>query len=155
MKFFRCTSEKISKYKDQFVELYKQLIYVHYPEKVDQGILTTLDFKKSIDKISNYIDAQEGVVFVAQEEEVICGYAHGYIRMFLDEKRMMLDGIVVKPEYKRNKIGHQLLNELEKYAKQEKCDVMELFVTTNNPSAESFYRNKGFVDSRLHMIKSL
>lgn len=67
----------------------------------------------------------------------------------------MLDGIVVKPEYMRKKIGHQLLNELEKYAKQEKCDVMELFVTTNNPSAESFYRNKGFVDSRLHMIKSL
>lgn len=53
---------------------------------MDQGILTTLDFKKSIDKISNYIDAQEGVVFVAQEEEVICGYAHGYIRIFLDEK---------------------------------------------------------------------
>lgn len=155
MRVFRCTSETIRKYKDQFVELYKRFIYVHYPEKVDQGILTSVDFKKSIEKISDYIDAQEGVVFVAQEEEVICGYAHGYIRMFLDEKRLMLDGLVVKPEYMRKKIGQQLQNELEKYAKENNCDVMELFVTTNNASAESFYRKNGFVDSRLHMIKRL
>lgn len=155
MQVFRCSSTTMRNYKEQFIKLYEQLIFVHYPEKINQGLLTNADFKKSVDKMIKYVEEQEGIVFVALEDDVLFGYAHGYVRCFLDEKRMMLDGLVVDAKKRKHNIGRALLREFEKYAKENFCDVVELFVTTNNPDAVSFYREYGFVDSRLHMIKKL
>jgi len=152
MKYLRCSPEYIEKHRAEFEALYLQLLSVHYPEKMD---VLEGEAPDRINKMIGYVAEGAGVIIAAEENEKVYGYAHGYCRDFLNEKRMMLDGLVVAPSYRGKGVGRQLEKELEEVALAAACHSMELLVTTNNPSAMAFYLGNGYADSRLHMVKPL
>ena len=151
IRYESCDKNKIITNRRQFEQLYKEYLYVHYPDKN----FTTLYCEKCIDQLANYVDDKSGVVYSAFDSDVLCGFVHGYIRQFLEEKRLMWNAAYVHSEYRRLKIGSELEKMLEKYAVANDCTVMELFVTVNNPKGLAFHRANGFIDSRIHMVKNI
>ncbi|MBO1299531.1 MULTISPECIES: ribosomal protein S18-alanine N-acetyltransferase [unclassified Enterococcus] len=55
-----------------------------------------------------------------------------------------LTNIAVSPSYQRQQIGTYLINEIEKFARNNQCETMSLEVRISNQNAQRLYRKLGF-----------
>ncbi len=155
MEFFICDADYIINKRKQFEELYDDYFYVHYPIKAEKKVMGEGFSKEEIDKLAGYVRDGSGIVFVAEQNGEVCGYAHFYIHQFLDEKRITFQALIVKEKYRRINVGKSLYELGEKYAIKNNCDSVDLLVTINNPQAIAFHHKNGFEDVRIHMVKYL
>ena len=76
----------------------------------------------------------------AVEDETIVGGLLGYVDPYAEEDFFFVSEIFVIPERKKQGIGKQLLNQLEKTLKDRKIDVVQLISIDYN---ETFYKKCG------------
>jgi GNAT superfamily N-acetyltransferase len=88
----------------------------------------------------NNIDNIKNVVLVFKENFPIgCGAITNYSVNKMEIKRMY-----VLPNFRNEKIGSKILNELEKWAKELGCKKCLLFTGINQPEANILYKNNGY-----------
>lgn len=89
-------------------------------------------------------------ILVCLEKDEVVGFAFGRIRerppIFASTHALLVDNVVVKPEYHRRGIMRALLDRLESWAAEQGVDLAMLTVDTLNPAVEA-YRRCGY-DSR-------
>lgn len=92
--------------------------------------------------------AVDDLIFVAEiEDEVIGACMAGY-----DGHRGWLYAVAVKPDYRRQKTGQQLVESTLHALKQLGCIKVNLQIRTANAGVAAFYRSLGFeVEDRLSM----
>ena len=142
-------------YRHEFAVLSTLLLSENYPEKdFDPKCLKERDYYE-IDKLIKYVAEKAGYVFIAHENQRIVAFCHVYFRQYLDEKRMLINGLIVHPEFRRQGIARELMKISRDFAMKNDCDTLELFAGANDMAARPLYQSEGFFDSRIHMIKPL
>jgi len=86
------------------------------------------------------MEAEDTIKIVAKIGTKIVGFA--FCMLVLDE--MHLTNIAVHPDFRRKKIGHQLIEHLFYKADKNGCSIMYLDVRKSNQAAITFYRGYGF-----------
>ena len=83
------------------------------------------------------------VMFLACEGEIVCGSTYG----LLDQKRNgagRVGGMWVDPAWRRQGIGHALLQAVFDWARQSALKQLGLWAPAHNPAAMALYRHAGF-----------
>jgi len=68
------------------------------------------------------------------------------------KKRGYIAETIVSSNYRSKGIGEVLVNKAKDYFKSQKCDVMELQVSSKNPAGKKFWERMGFEMSTIHML---
>ncbi|MDB3935703.1 GNAT family N-acetyltransferase [Granulosicoccus sp.] len=61
---------------------------------------------------------------------------------------LLMDGIVVDPEYRGNGVGTRLFSSLMDFAKSEQYSTIRLDVIDTNPGARRLYERRGFIEQK-------
>jgi ribosomal protein S18 acetylase RimI-like enzyme len=134
----------------------------HWGKSACKEILPLLSFRsneKSVkDTVSRYMDSDPklSVVMVAKINGRLEGYIRGVI-MYKPDMRFrkigMVDSWFVSKRYRDKGIGKMLWDELDKWFRENECELLELSVHPSNKHAVEIYRAMGFVDKSLSMTK--
>jgi ribosomal protein S18 acetylase RimI-like enzyme len=106
-------------------------------QKTPQKVTITLE---EMEKHKDFFQS-----FVAEtEQEEIIGFASFYYTFFSwSGKGIYLDDLYVSAQYRKQKIGVQLFNEVIELAKREQCKKLRWQVSNWNENAIDFYRKMG------------
>lgn len=115
--------------------------------------------------INNLLEQNKdkGRILVAEENGEIVGYASGwikYIEKFEEQTggptiNGMFDNLYVKPECRKKGVGTTLVKEMEKYFKENNCELIWLNVFSENSKAVNLYSNLGYTPNSTTMIKKI
>ena len=70
-------------------------------------------------------------------------------------KHMELDNVIILPEYQSQNIGHELMNWVNTFAKEQGCVANELNCYIGNKEAHKFWEKEGYDVIALHFQKKL
>jgi ribosomal protein S18 acetylase RimI-like enzyme len=119
------------------------------------------DYARAKEYITEIINDDSKVIFVAEVEAKLVGFAECYILKSSNfpviKKRewVQLDNIAVKRNYQNYHIGSLLLKKVIEWSKSKEVNRIELKVYSFNNSAVEFYTNKGFQDLNKTMYLNL
>ncbi len=109
--------------------------------------------------IKGRIEAEKGLVLVAEDEGKLIGFLIGFIGKIPDARKTMkpavLDEIFIEKEYRRQKIGREMLAEFQKWAKRQGANKLRVSASTKNNAALQAYKNFGFSDFTLKLEKDI
>lgn len=131
--------------KAEIVSLMKQLLSHNSEEEA-------MDNYK---KMKRFLDDGSAIIFVAEHGGKVIGYIWGYFRRNEGEDRIHVTQFVVDKEYRVRGIGERLLQAMDGYAKENKCDALELNVLPCNAAAIRLYMKDGFVPQRVFMRRAV
>ena len=122
----------------------------------------TKDYKeKYFEKIIKEVNAYQGKIFLAIDKKVV-GLIIGLINNedistydYKAPKLGRVTELIVKEEYRNNKVGNQLLQKMEEYFKEVGCKGILLNVFTNNKIAKKFYEKEGYSERTSELIKQI
>jgi len=106
------------------------------------------DISASIDYIKERIENNESIIFIATNDK---GNGLGFVQLYetfgsLDlGKIIVLYDLYVKEEFRKNKIGRELMLKSHEYAKEIKAKRIQLSTATNNFIGQSLYESLGYV----------
>lgn len=110
------------------------------------------DCARTTDYIDEIIDSDGKVLFVAEIDSEIVGFAECYIQRSSDfpvvKKRewIQLENIAVKKEYQKQHVGSALLRKVVQWAHSKSINRIELKVYSFNNNAAEFYADNSFKD---------
>ena len=119
--------------------------------------------QKMLDDVYN----MHGKIFVAKKEGEVVGFVQGVIiehNTGDDEiydlshspgKEGWIGLLYVRPEYRGQKIGQELLDRIKEYFTNAKCTSIKLLVLSDNENAIKIYRKNGFIPHDLEMVLHL
>lgn len=111
--------------------------------------------KEKIQMLKKYIlDGSANVIGVIVQDE-LAGFLWTYIHDYFGEKRIHINQIAVKKEYRGKGIAKLMLNELDSFAIAQGIDVIDLFVSEINENALNLYEKIGFITERRYMKRKL
>jgi len=102
-----------------------------------------------------------GKVFVAVVDGVVIGFVSVWAKVphtELDEAPMAyayVSDLVVLPTYRGRGLGRALLRQAEAYTRAQGATVLKIGVLTKNVVARQLYRDCGFTDYRVELVKIL
>ena len=116
-------------------------------------------FRLLIDKI----EKNKGKIFIAKQNGKIAGFIAGILQQQSKEdlfeciptKVGRILELFVRPECRTQGIGQGLMNKVEEYFKEQKCDVVRVEVFVPNKVAHSFYKNAGYLNRMMDLMKVL
>lgn len=88
------------------------------------------------------MNTSDAIFLIDIEDNEIVGYISAYIFNILNE--IQINGLYVKENYRRQKIGTNLLNAVLKIASDKNIDKIKLYTYSQNESLIKFYANFGF-----------
>lgn len=102
-----------------------------------------------------------GKCYLAIENEKVVGVIMGIITKYDENdyldykcpKRGIVTELIVSSKARGNGIGQQLLNKIENYFKEKKCEYVLIEVFAYNLSGINFYNKKGYHNRMYTMIK--
>jgi len=109
-------------------------------------------FKKkplNLNYIKNIIEAKDGEIFIAEENDIIIGYCIINIRkyknheIFEDMENIEIDEMCVDEKYRKKGIGKKLFDKVKIYGKEINAKNIELMVWDFNKDAINFYEKMG------------
>ena len=123
-------------------------------------------FRRSTDEelraeMERFIGEEHLHVWVATRGGALLGFAVAQVEdvpgnpFRLPMRVMHIDQIVVLRQYRRQGIGHALLDTIRSFAQQAHCSAMQLDVLEFNQSAKAFYVREGFEPFRQRMVMRL
>lgn len=145
------TVESFDIYRNDIKNLIWENMMHHYTaQKVDE-----VYFETKTSEIKRYLAEQKAVIFVFINNGKASGCIWSYPRVFLDEKRLFVQMLQIKPEHRNAGIGKQLLNKIEEYAKAHGYYAVDMIAESNNNGAVRFYQREGYQIERVQLIKTL
>jgi len=109
-------------------------------------------------RLEDMLVREDQVVFVAEEENQVRGWIHGYFyRLFYEETSVEIGGLVVDKDYRKRGIGKELIKALENWARLKNCRIISLRSNIKRTEAHKFYRALGYnpVKTQYRFIKNL
>ena len=112
---------------------------------------------QKVEQCLSFYDKGEAVVICAIDTNTnrIVGFIYFYEKDEREKTIIHLNHIAVKPDWQKQGIATELINRMEKYAKENKIYRIGLDVTLENKSAELLYKKLHFKEIRVHMEKEL
>jgi hypothetical protein len=105
-----------------------------------------------------WLDLEREEVFVALEDNEICGFIHveRYNTLYSESLANIL-GLAVSSKYRKKGIGRALIDRAEKWAMENGISVMRLNSGAERKEAHEFYRrlDYGFEKEQIRFIKKL
>lgn len=105
-----------------------------------------------------WLDLEREAVFVALEDNEICGFIHveRYNTLYSESLANIL-GLAVSSKYRKKGIGRALIDRAEKWAMENGISVMRLNSGAARKEAHEFYRrlDYGFEKEQIRFIKKL
>ncbi|MFQ3294702.1 MAG: ribosomal protein S18 acetylase RimI-like enzyme [Halobacteriales archaeon] len=97
------------------------------------------------------------VVAVASGE--LAGYVEGEYRdpppVFAREPEVYVEGVYVRPDYRREGLAENLMDRIEKWAVERECQRVSLDVNVANETAKKLYEDRGYSVKRHRMVREL
>ena len=98
----------------------------------------------NIDILKQFIDGENNYGFIAKENNMITGFATGYLLLHPDGSSVFyFDTIDVMREFQNKGVGTRLMNYARDYAKKLGCSEMFLVTNRSNLSACKCYEKSG------------
>lgn len=137
---------------NNLLSLYIEGFNVHYEKRKDIFSEKTIDELKG--NLIEMINNPDENVFVIDDNGKIIGYA---ATKFKDKatRAIWIDEIVIDINYQNKGYGKILIDEICKYAKQNKCVRVELNCWCFNSNAIEFYNKLGFIQQRIVYEKKI
>ena len=103
-------------------------------------------------ELSDVIDSDEGVIFVAKENEKIVGFAqcqlrHDYVEGTESSPVGYLEGVFVKEECRNQGIAKELLQACENWALEKGCHEFASDCELENQTSLKFHMSVGFEEA--------
>ncbi len=97
-----------------------------------------------------------GKAFVAVEDNKIVGIVVFKVEQWWEGSVILIEDLAVKEDFKKQGIGKKLTDEVEKYGKKKKANLVS-FATNSKSSAVKFYTKQGYKKerNRIFMRKNL
>ena len=111
---------------------------------------------RNIDELKPILDEtlkKDGVI-IATDGDKVTGYLMFNIQQRV-KKALWVDEVIVDKNYQHQGIGKKLIEKAENYAKEQKCDSIELCCWAFNTDAEKFYNNINYTVQRTIYEKKL
>lgn len=130
-------------------EIYSELDTLHrenHPELFKKPD----DYARAREYIDEIIEGQDRALFVAIMDSIVVGFAECYILksssfpVIKKREWVQLDGIAVRKEFQKNRIGSLLLKKVVEWAESRDINRIELKVYSFNRNAVEFYLKQGF-----------
>lgn len=113
--------------------------------------------------ILNEVQTQDGIIYLACDEEKVIGFIAGYVTPQDEEDQLIrqpaLPGAVqdlfVDEAYRSKGIGAQLMQKLEEYLKSKGCDEVWVDAFIPNPRSLKFYEKLGYKGQFVEYLKKI
>ena len=102
------------------------------------------------------VQTGEGQIFVAVHDGEHAGYCLATKKVYPVEDPSLsgcINGIYVKPEFRRQKLGLKLYQAAESWFKQDGISYIELYHMINDPKAVGFWKACGYTPVQLNCMK--
>lgn len=159
---------EIIEYEEKYLEDVKDLLVEleEYIVSIDKDGLDQVgeDYR---DKMALYdleeVTGNNGKCYLAIQDKHAIGLIMGMIQKYEESdyldykcpKKGRIIELIVSKKARSNGIGKELMNEMEKYFKQEECEYISVEVFAYNNSAINFYQKKGYHERMHDMIKKI
>lgn len=110
--------------------------------------LNMLEDKKSLLLVATINDQIVGFSYAFIEKETGNNVTYGYHRVYIGD-------LYVLPNYHRRGVGSQLIQEVEKWAKDRKLSDLAVLVYNFNKNAADFYKKQGYEPYSTQFTKKL
>lgn len=158
---------KIVPYSKKYNEEVKKLLILlqNYHVKID-SLNIMKDCSKEIDYyfkvIYKRIKKCHGIIFLAIDNGEVIGLIIGVMHKQEFEgvtlnpvKRGEINKLIVKPEFRNNKIGEELISTMEEWFKKKKCQYIDIDVFAANESGLNFYKKHNYDIRTYKIIKKI
>ena len=158
--------DSIIEFNDRYKEDVKNLFYELQEciMNIDKEGYNTISKEYKDDyyqKVMKEINEYHGKILLYKQDNQIVGLVVGYINNektndfdFKAPKRGRISELIVNNNFRGQKIGHKLLNIMEKYLKGQGCEAILIGVFGYNESARKFYEINGYHLRMTDMIKT-
>lgn len=112
---------------------------------------------KGVDYYKKLAGGEYGKCFIAYLDNKSVGYVALAIKDFGYRKSryVEIENIGVDPEYRSQGIGNRLMEETEKWAKEQNATKLYVSAYCGNKRAIGFYKKNGFYESGVELDKKL
>ena len=125
--------------------------------------ISDFDAKKYVDHLLGKIQRDNGVIFVAEEQEKVAVFIAGTIpeetEADLQDHYPIREGkiieLVVTAQYRGKGVGQMLMEKIEEYFRAQECKFSRVGCFASNVSAHAFYKKCGYEDRYIEMLKKL
>lgn len=158
----------IREYNQNDIEQIKNLLvqlqdYIIKMDKYNLNILSPKYREEYFEYMLNDCISNEGKIFVAEYENKIAGFVAGFVQNYDERdkldyacpKKGIVSELVVDQNFRNDGIGGLLLDKIENYFKNIKCEFIQIDVFVYNQVAEHFYKKKGYENRMLTMFKKV
>ena len=105
----------------------------------------------------------EGIIYLAKDENETVGMIAGYIEPKDDEdritnrcpKRGIISELVVSPLFRLRGVGCELMKAMERYFSDAGCEFIAVSVFAPNEGAMKFYKKYGYATRNIEMYKRI
>lgn len=146
--------------KDLLVELQEYVVKI---DKYKQNILSPLYREEYYAMLTKTLNENSGKMFLALENEKVVGLICGHLEIKEDEdhlvikdtKRAVINELIVSQNIRSGGIGSKLMCKMEDYLKNLGAKFILLDVFAYNETAKTFYKNKGYEERMITLIKEI
>lgn len=151
MKIEELNPEKIQRYKQEIAQFY----YDNAKSCSCSEHFTFEEALKKIDDFKDHLKKDECLGYGIFNGNEICGFIWAYPHQFREEKRMYINEIHIKKEYRNNGFGKALLKLVEKKAKEKGIGALYLHAEANNAGVIKLYEALGYIEERIQLKKAI
>ena len=151
MRIQRVRADNFALWRDQIAELFNESAKINFSD----FIFSDSYGHDKCNEVSAFLEDGSAIVFVAAEQDILKGWVWCHRFNRLGRTRLHIAEIAVFEQYRKHGIGNALLKKVEDYAKDNSYCEIELFVTADNTSAVTFYKNASYLAERYLMKKEI
>ena len=136
----------------QVIPLLDEVAKLHFEKRSDMFKIKTHEEIKS--NLEEMIQDNSNIILIAEDKQIVVGVIICKIREINNHtnlkntKVLWINEICVKQEYRRNGIGHSLIEKAKEIAKANNCLRLELNCWELNEGAMKFYENQGLTTQK-------
>ena len=143
----------------EIANMYSELIAfeLNMYKGAERDMAEDFEGHRTPEQITKYLRSRNMNVIVAQENRELAGFLTGRIEKIETEAKQTAGkfDIFVRGKYRRHGIGHALISEFIRWAKEKKCDYVYLYTFNANDSAKKFYEKQRFMQMSIFYVKKL
>ena len=106
-------------------------------------------------ELFSYLENNHAVLFGAFHNNVLIGFLWAYPRVFLEEKRMYINSLIISEKFRGSGCGRLLLDAIEKHALDHGIFAIDVTTASFKTDAIYFYEKNGYKHERVQLRKSL